>query len=69
MSEIIPRRGIMAVGSINNVNYINSIIFKTRIRFVVNGDIKKQVVNIENNKVIREVPSHYTSQLLTKLYG
>ncbi len=59
----------MAIGAINNVNYINSIIFKTKIRFIVNGDIKKQVVNIENNKVIREVPSHYTSQILIKLYG
>ena len=59
----------MAIRAINNANYINSTIFKTRIRFIVNGDIKKQVVNTENNKVIREVPTHYTSQLLTKLYG
>ena len=59
----------MAIGTINNVNYFNSIIFKTRVRFVVNGDVKKQVVNVENNKVIREVPPDYSSQLLTKLYG
>ena len=59
----------MTISSINNAIYLNSLIFKTKIRFVVDDEIKKQIINIENNKIIREVPPNYTSQLITKLYG
>jgi len=59
----------MAISSINNAIYLNSLIFKTKIKFVVDDEIKKQIINIENNKIIREVPPNYTSQLITKLYG
>ena len=59
----------MAVGSINNIHQINAILFKTKVQFVVNDKVKTQVVNVENNKVIREVPPNLTSQILQKLYG
>ncbi len=59
----------MAVGAINNTQISDSILFKTKIRFVINGDVKKQIINVENNKIVREVPPHLTSQILTKLYG
>ena len=59
----------MTISSINNAIYLNSLIFKSKIRFVVDDEIKKQIINIENNKIIREVPPNYTSQIITKLYG
>ena len=59
----------MAIGSINNNQYLDPLLFKTTIKFVVDEKINKQVVNIENNEVIREVPPNLTSQILTKLYG
>lgn len=59
----------MAIGAVNNTQISDSMLFKTKIRFVINGDVKKEIINVENNKIVREVPPHFTSQILTNLYG
>ncbi len=59
----------MSIGEINNVKIIDPLIFKTKLKFIVDDQVNKQIVNIENNKVVREVPPKYTSQILRKLYG
>ena len=59
----------MSIGLANNMNIHNPLLYKTKIKFVINDDIKKQVVNVDTNEVIREVPPKLTSQILKNLYG
>ena len=59
----------MAINSTNNSSQINALLFKSKVQFVVNDKVKARVVDIESNKVIREVPQSHTSQILNRLYG
>ena len=59
----------MTIGLANNMSIHNPLLHKTKIKFVINDDIKKQVVNVDTNEVIREVPHELTSQILKNLYG
>ena len=59
----------MSVNSINSNHQINALLFKSKIQFVVNDKVKARVVDIESNKVIREVPPSHTSQILNRIYG
>ena len=42
---------------------------QTHIRFDVKDKIRAQVVDSERNKVIREIPNEYTSNILMSLYA
>ena len=38
----------MAIGSLNNYNNFDPLVFKSKIKLVVNDEVKKQVVNVES---------------------
>ena len=59
----------MSINSTNSINNDNPLIYKTIIKFIINDEIEKQVVKVDTNEVIREIPSKFTSQILKNLYG
>jgi len=59
----------MSVGVINSAKIIDPMIFKNKLKFVVDEKVNKQIVNAENNEFVRDVPPKQTSQILRKLYG
>ena len=57
----------MAIGEVGQQNY-RFPIFKSRIRFVIQDTVWAQIVDTENDKVIREVPPGNANKLRINLY-
>lgn len=60
----------MAVSNINHNTPLNlKYPLQRKVRLIVGEDVKAQVVNTTNEKVVREIPNETTSQILLKLYA
>lgn len=44
-------------------------ISKTYVRFIVKDQVRTQVVNSDNNKIIREIPRKLSSNIYLSLYA
>ncbi len=44
-------------------------ITKTHVRFVVNDTVKTQVINTQNDKVIREIPRSLSPNVYMSIYA
>jgi len=53
-------------GQIND-SYTN--VRNTRLRYVVKDKVKVQVIDTAKNKVIREIPQQYSSNILKNVYA
>lgn len=57
----------MAISEVGQQNY-GFPIFKSRLRFVIQDTVRAQIVNTENDRIIREVPPSNTNKLRINLY-
>ena len=57
----------MAIGEVGQQNY-HFPIFKARLRFVIQDTVRAQIIDTENDRVIREVPPSNANKLRINLY-
>jgi len=52
------------IGKMGHIRFNSQYPKQVKVRYIVKDDVKLQVVNTSNNKVVREVPRKLTSRVI-----